>query len=236
MRWVSNALVIGLTVAACGGRAAPPPEHAKEVANSAPVPAPAPDSVAIAIVFNGQEIWVGNDDIETDENARYAGALKHLETAIDAAKLASAGGAGSKAVVVSYSTGAELRVPMLDLDKLGGSALGSQKDYRGKIGTDLIQGIVMAQAELSRATAAHKAMIVIGDGNDTNDETAASELRRLAAELKTQKVGVFAIVYKSAVSSEGDVIHMIAPGLKTVNSADGFAAELVAIMAKVRAE
>jgi hypothetical protein len=190
--------------------------------------------LALAIVINGQEIWIGNDDIEQDENAKYSGILKNLEAAIDKVNLAGAGGPASKAVIVAYSTGAELRMPLRDLDKLHGDAFGRQADYRGKIGTDMVQGIVMAQGELSKVTAAHKALIVIGDGNDTNDDEAGPRLKMIAAELAKQHVGFFAIVYKSAVSSDGDVIKSVLPDTKTVNSTDGIAAQLLAILAKVK--
>src|SRR5262249_5814668 len=29
------------------------------------------ETIAIALVINGQEIWVGNEDVEQDENAKY---------------------------------------------------------------------------------------------------------------------------------------------------------------------
>lgn len=183
-------------------------------------------------MFNGQEIWIGNEDFETDENAQYSGVLKNLEAAIDKVRLAGAGGPGSKAILVSYSTGAALRV--LDLEQLSGASLGSQKDYKGKIGTDMVQGVVMAAAELSKAVAARKVLIVIGDGNDTNNEAARPALASIAADLEKQHIGLYAIVYKSAISSEGDVIKTVVPGAKTVNSVDGIAVELSAILAKLR--
>ena len=68
------------------------------------------ETIAIALVINGQEIWIGNDDIETDENAKYQGVLKTLEAAIDKMGLPNAGPPGSKGLVISYSVGAEVKV------------------------------------------------------------------------------------------------------------------------------
>src|SRR5664279_2143758 len=41
------------------------------------------ETIAIALVINGNEIWIGNEDVETDSNATYPGVLKNLEAAID---------------------------------------------------------------------------------------------------------------------------------------------------------
>jgi hypothetical protein len=191
------------------------------------------ETIAIALVINGQEIWIGNDDYETDENAKYSGVLKHLTQAIDKLQLGSAGPPGSKGVVVSYSTGAEVKVPTGDLKLITGAALGGQKDYSKKIGNDLVQGITMALAELSKVSTARKAMIVVGDGNDTNIEAARGQLKDLKEQARKQNIQLFAINYRSAVSSEGAVITTMIPGAKTVNSIDGVASELNAIIARI---
>lgn len=191
------------------------------------------ETIAIALVINGQEIWIGNDDVEQDENAKYAGVLKNLEAAIDKLQLGGAGPAGSKGLVVSYSTGAEIKVPMGDLKLITGGALGGQKDYRGKIGTDMVQGITMGLAELSKVSTARKALIVVGDGNDTNNDAAKTALADLKKQANAQKIQMFAIIYKSAVSSEGAVITTMIGNAKTVNSIDGIASELNAIIARM---
>jgi hypothetical protein len=190
------------------------------------------ETIAIALVINGQEIWVGNDDYETDENAKYAGVLKNLEQAIDKLQLGNAGPAGSKGVVVSYSTGAEIKVPMGDLKAITGGALGGQKDYYRKIGTDMVQGITMGMAELSKVSTARKALIVVGDGTDTNPEGAKSQLKDLKEQARKQNIQLFAIVYKLNPDTPVVLTTMI-PGVKTVNSIDGIASELNAIIARM---
>jgi hypothetical protein len=193
------------------------------------------ETIAIALVINGQEIWVGNDDYETDENAKYAGVLKALEQAIDKLQLGNAGPPGSKGVVVSYSTGAEIKVPMGDLKAITGGALGSQKDYSHKIGTDMVQGITMAMAELSKVSTARKALIIVGDGTDTNPEGAKSQLKDLKEQARKQNIALFAIVYKSALTGDAPVVlTTMVPGAKTVSSIDGVASELNAIIARIQ--
>jgi hypothetical protein len=191
------------------------------------------ETIAIALVINGQEIWIGNDDIEEDENAKYSGVLKNLQQAIDRLQLGNAGPPGSKGIIVSYSQGAEVKAPMNDLKMLTGAALGSQGDYRGKIGTDMVQGITMGLAELKKVSTARKALIVVGDGNDTNNEAAKAALANLKNEARGAKVDLFGIIYRSAVSSEGAVITTMIPTAKTVNSIDGIASELNAIIARM---
>ena len=192
------------------------------------------ETIAIALVIAGQEIWIGNDDIETDENAKYQGVLKNLEAAIDKLQLGTQGGPpGSKGVVVSYSTGADIKVPMGDLKNITGGALGGQKDYRGKIGTDMVSGIRTGMAELMKVSTARKALIVVGDGNDTNNEAAKGQLAELKKDAKNAGVSLFAVIYKSAVSSEGNVITTMIPNAKTVNSIEGIASELNAILAQM---
>lgn len=191
------------------------------------------ETIAIALVICGQEIWIGNDEYETDENAKYNGVLKNLESAIDKLQLGNAGPPGSKGIVVSYSTGAEIKVPMGDLKLITGGALGGQKDYHGKIGTDMVQGITMGVAELSKVSTPRKALIVVGDGNDTNNEAAKTALAQLKKDASKANINLFAIIYKGPVSTEGNVITTMIPGAKTVNSIDGIASELNAIIARM---
>jgi len=88
-------------------------------------------------------------------------------------------------------------------------------------------------AELSRVSTARKALIVIGDGNDTNNEAAKGQLADLKKQANAQHIQMFAIIYKSAVSSEGSVITTMIGNAKTVNSIDGIASELNAIIARM---
>ncbi|HEY0251994.1 MAG TPA: hypothetical protein VGC41_10730, partial [Kofleriaceae bacterium] len=191
------------------------------------------ETIAIALVINGQEIWVGNDDVETDDIAKYAGVLKSLAAEIDKLDFATNAPPGSQGMIVSYSQGAEVKAPMADLKRLTGAALGTQKDYRGKIGTDMVQGISMALAELSKVTTARKALIVVGDGNDTNSETARTALADLKRQALAQHVQMFAIIYKDPISSEGSVITTMIPSAKTVSSYEGITGELDNILVRM---
>jgi hypothetical protein len=192
------------------------------------------ETLAIALVVCGQMIWIGNEDYETDESAKSSGVLKSLESTIDKLQLGSAGPPGSKGIVISYSTGAEVKVPMGDLKQITGAALGSQKDYKDKIGTDMVQGITMGVGELMKVTTARKALIVVGDGNDTNNDTAKAQLAQLKKDAAKAHIQMFAVIWKSAVSDPGgNVITTMIPTAKQVNSIDGIASEMSAIIARM---
>jgi hypothetical protein len=191
------------------------------------------EPIAIALVVSGQEIFVGNDQYETDEAARYGGALDAIETGIDRADLADLGPPGSRALIATYGVGAALRVPPGPLADLRGAALGREHDYRGQIGDDLVAGVTLAVAELSKIPTERKVLIVIGDGNDTNPETARPMLAELKRRAAAAGIETFAIVYKTAVSAETTVITAMIPRTITVNSRDGLSAELAAIGARI---
>jgi hypothetical protein len=122
---------------------------------------------------------------------------------------------------------------MADLKQITGGVLGSQKDYRGKIGTDMVQGISAGIAELSKVSTARKALIVVGDGNDTNNETAKGQLANLRKQANAQKIQMFAIIYKSVVSTEGAVITTLIGSAQTVNSIEGIQSELNNIITRM---
>jgi len=111
---------------------------------------PSTDPIALAFVISGQEIWMGNTDYEQDPNARFHGAFHELRRAFDNLPFETLGPAGSRALVVTYDTGARVSVSASDLKSLDGRALGTQTDYKGKIGTDLVQGVTLAVAELGK--------------------------------------------------------------------------------------
>lgn len=192
------------------------------------------DTIAIALVINGQEIWIGNEEVEPDASAQYAGALKNLVGAIDALKLGEAGPAGSKGVIVSYSIGAEVKAPMAPLNSLTGASLGTQKDYYKKTGTDMVSGIEMGIAELKKVSTVRKALIVVGDGNDTNNDAARSALPALKRDAAQANIDLFAVIWKSPVSSDGIAITAMIPNAKTVNSIDGIKAELNGIIERMK--
>jgi hypothetical protein len=185
------------------------------------------ETLAIALVINVQ-----NTSIDADNCVRDPALLAHIASAIDKVRLGTAAPPGSKGVVVSYSSGAEIRVPMGDLTFITGSALGTNKDYSG-IGNDMVQGIRLGMAELSRVTTARKALIVIGEGNDANAEVANRVTTDLTSQAHNQNIQLFAIIYKDLIAREKTVITAMIPSAKKADSSEGIAVELNNIVARM---
>ncbi|MFT3695787.1 MAG: FHA domain-containing protein [Kofleriaceae bacterium] len=202
------------------------------------------ETIAIAIVVDGAEVWMGNDDLPSTgdssgsgsgvEAGKYPGALKVLGPALDKLDLGANSPAGSQGMLITYGKGTATKVPMGDLKRVNGGALGTQKDYAGQGSSDMVQGITLAMAELSKVATARKALIVIGDGEDTNSVTAKpalADLKRLAA---TQNVETYAILFTSTIAGEGGIsLTAMIPSARTVQSAEGIPTELAAITAKI---
>ncbi len=190
------------------------------------------ETIAIALVVQGQEAWIGNDEYETTRRARYQGALNGLAYGIDLLHLGQIGPPGSKGVIVTYSRGAELKLPMSELEAVTGAALGSQREYRGNSGTDMVRGIRVALDELAQVETSRKALIVIGDGNDTND-VARSQLLELKKDAAKANVQLFGIIYKSPLSNPGSDLHRLVPHATQVTSVDGITGQLNAIVERL---
>jgi len=192
------------------------------------------ETIAVAFVFNGQEVWIGNDDYEPEESpARYLGILKNLKTALQTVPWSTAGPAGSKGVLISYGDKAEVKVPMGPLANINAEALGTQKDYNKKFGTAMVEGINLALAELHNVTASRKALVVVCDGNDTNPEAAKSQLVNLKKQAAQDKIQTFAIIYKGQLSEPGNVITTMIPNATTVDNAEGIATAIKAILSRM---
>jgi hypothetical protein len=191
------------------------------------------EPTALAIVFEGWEGYVGTTGGEYEEwQPQVPGPLVNVNEALDRFDFTKLG-PNSEAVVVTYANGAVVRMPLGAIARLHGKPLGAEKDYAREIGTDLVQGIALGLDQLRHSHATRKAMLVIGDGNDTNNEAARVKLSEWRARAAAERVELFAIIWKSALSSEANVISVLVPDARTVNSADGTAAEIARMMSRL---
>jgi hypothetical protein len=180
---------------------------------------------------SGLEIWVGDDDLGEDPS--YPGALKSLEAAIDTAELKKLGPPGSKVTIVTYSTGSEVKLAMTDLANLSGAALGTQRDYYGKIGDDLVHGLTTGLDQLASSDTPRKVLIVIGDGEDTDDDAAMTKLPELAARAEAERVEVYALIYKTQLSGDRNVVRRLVDDARVVGPQGDLAGELRDIAKRV---
>ena len=192
------------------------------------------ETLALALVVNGSEAWMGNEDVvASDSPDLVPGVLKGLKQGLQSVPFASAGPAGSKGVLITFGDKPEIRVPMGPLTNITGEALGSQKDYFKKTGNAMVQGIDLALAELHKVTAAQKVLVVVCDGNDTDNANAKGQLLNLKKQAAADRVQTFAIMYKGTISDPGNVISIMIPTAQTTPSADGIGSSLTAILARM---
>jgi hypothetical protein len=196
------------------------------------------ETLAVAIVMNGGEFWIGNDDIlPPDDPVHCPGVLKSLEAALDKLSFKDAGPTGSLGTVVTYADKIVPRIPMGPLANITGGALGSQTDYKGTQGLELVKGIETALADLHKAQTSRKVLIVVGDGKDTNPEAAKGQLAALKKQAAQDQVQTFAIIYKSCEIAQQEnnpvVINAMVQAVSTVNSADSIASSIAAILGRM---
>lgn len=186
-----------------------------------------PDPMAIAIVMNGWEMWIGNDTYRPrSDSTRERGALAAVQAAIDKVNLKAFAPQGSVGAVITYADSARIRVPMGPIANLTGRALGSQKDYRDTVGVELVKGVGLALAELHKVSQPIKLLIVLGDGNDTNSDTARTAFAALRKQALTDRVQIVAIVYRSSLSETNNFLTHLTPQISTVTTADNIGASL----------
>lgn len=192
------------------------------------------EKLAIAIVMNGWEIWIGNDDVLPEgDPSRFPGVLKSLEAALDKVQFKDAGPPGSVGTVITYADSATVRIPMGPLDKITGSQLGTQKDYFGTQGVELVKGVDLGLTELHKVQVSRKVLIVICDGLDKNMEAAKGQMVALKARAAAEGIQTFAIIYKGGMSGDGNVISAMIPATQTVNSADNIATAIQSILSRM---
>ena len=180
---------------------------------------------AVMFVVQGGEIYAGNDElIAEDDPSRYLGILKALEGALNAVDLAHELPRGSKVGIVTYDSAARIKAPLHAATDFSGLELGTQKDDYGTVGTELVPGVQVGLAALKETSATHRVMFIIGDGNDTNNEAAKSQLASAKRTAAMAHVEVHAIIYKGPLSEASSVVTSLDGRATTANSAESIGA------------
>src|SRR5690348_7997035 len=113
----------------------------KHVVHPRSVAAYADEPMAIMFVMQGVERTMGNDQIVLDPNAKYQGILQPFEDVVDNLDLPHRLPRGSEVGIVTYATGAKVRLPLSPATQFHGSAFGTQQDYYQQVGSDLLRGM-----------------------------------------------------------------------------------------------
>ncbi|MEJ7600562.1 MAG: hypothetical protein WKG01_21830, partial [Kofleriaceae bacterium] len=199
------------------------------------------ETLALALVINGQEMWIGNDDIEppndpnfpTEEKpnpALVTGVLKALKIALQSVPFATAGPPGSKGILITYADKAEIRQPMGDLKNLNSESLGTQRDYHKKLGTAMVRGVELALSELKKVAVTRKVLIVIGDGTDYDEATAKPQLAQLKKQAQNEVVQIFAVTYKPQTSDQRSDVSALTSNLYSIQNAEGIGSTIANIL------
>jgi hypothetical protein len=186
------------------------------------------ETLSVAIVLYGWEFWIGNDKVPataafpSDDGTRTPGVLDALEQALDSVKFKDAGPPGSLGTVITYADKVAVKVPMGPLSAINGAALGTQSDYYGTKGAELVRAVEAALSALNKTQTARKVLIVLCDGNDTDNEHAKAALGALRQQATRSGVQVFGLIYRAANGYSGDanVLVGLVPQTKLLTGAD----------------
>lgn len=195
------------------------------------------EKVAVAIVMLGWEPWIGNDkevpELPEGDSSRMTGVLMDLRTSLDRLKFQESGPPGSLGMVITYADSPKIRVPMGPLGEINGSKLGSQRDYFGSTGNEMVSGIRLAMAELKKVQVSRKVLIVVCDGNDTNNDAAKPQLLDLKKQAQQDGVQTFAIVYRAPLSGSANIIPTMIAQTAVVTTAENIASAIANILARM---
>lgn len=164
-------------------------------------PAADPKTTAIMFVYSGNAAWAKAE-------------LASFEAAFDGVTLPP-GQVGA----VAYSTGANIQVPLGPTEKFTPGQLGDAASYT-QTGSDLVQGVTMGLAELARATADRKVLVIVGDGNDTNNQLAPAQLEKLTAMADSRNITMRALLLAEPRPQTGIASMLQTTRLPMVSSDD----------------
>jgi len=199
------------------------------------------ETLAVAIVLYGWEQWIGNDKVPAtaafppDDPTRTPGVLDALEQALDSVKFKDAGPPGSLGTVITYADKVAVKIPMGPLSAINGAALGTQSDYYGTKGAELVRAVESAMSALSKTQTARKVLIVLCDGNDTDNEHAKANLGALKQQATRAGIQVFGLIYRAANGLSGDtnVLVGLVPQTKLLTGADTIGPAIQDILARM---
>ena len=199
-----------------------------------PVVAGSRNAVALALLVAGGEMWMGNDDLEpVGEPSRQAGALKAIRAALEATPMTDFP-AGSLGLLLTYDDNVKVRQRMGPIEKLDARALGDQKTYFKAAGNELVSGVRAAIRQLGKVDAGRKILVIVGDGNDTNNETAKVTLRDLAKRASELHIEIRSIVWQGGFSDPAQAIQALDPTVSTAKTPEQLTTQLAAVLKGVR--
>ncbi|MFT3695755.1 MAG: hypothetical protein QM831_21640 [Kofleriaceae bacterium] len=154
-----------------------------------------PDTLAIAFVVEDDEGFLKD-------------ALAPITKGLDGHGLAKTTPTDSFGMLISYAQDTQIKVAMGPYSRITGNAFGAAKAHKGKKGASLGASLTLAVSELSKINAARKAIIVIGDGDDSDPKSPLKDLKKQAEAANIQR---YAFVTKDGRISEFTQAAVVAP-------------------------
>jgi hypothetical protein len=130
-------------------------------------------------------------------------------------------------MIVTYGDDVKVRAALGPITSFTPEALGSQKDYFGSKGVQLVLGVTTALDQLVKAPTANKRLIVLSDGNDTNNDAAKAQLALLKKRAADAHIAITSLVFKSALSSDGDITGALTDHSKVEPTSAALGADLL---------
>ncbi|NVB83837.1 MAG: VWA domain-containing protein [Kofleriaceae bacterium] len=150
------------------------------------------EPLALAILYPSSALFIGNDELTTDENERLDGWLFEIvKQTFDLVHVATRVPPGSRFALITYGTRAKIHVPWSPIAQLTGTSFGSQRDYPGTLDADFNAGLVAALDELERSGAPRQVLLSFA-GDDFLETTA--EVDAAVAKAKQRGVVSYSIV------------------------------------------
>ena len=195
------------------------------------------DPVAVAVVFNGQEIWIGNEGLEPpDSPAAYPGAYDGMRASLTLLATSRLLPTRSVGTLISYADATRTLIPLGPIAALGGAGFGDRGTYCRALGTELVDGVTQGIAALEVVRQRRRVLLVFGDGNDTSEDTARPRFAQLAERARRHGIEVAAIVYKGALSAESTSVGALTPRLHVVSAQRSLPLELERVLPEVLEE
>lgn len=234
MSSLAHAALCGALLIGCyGGSSTTTAGAQASLDNAAPALVDDRPPVALAILYSGNEVWCGNEEHERDPNATYHGAFHDLRAAFAHGVPPEAFPDGSVATLISYAENLVVRYPMGPVRGLDERAFGVQRDYRMSLGNQLMLGVDRAIGELEAVRARRRVLVIIGDGNDTNNVVAVQHFHDLQADLGRDHIDAYAIVVKSTLSPDEQIVSALTPQVDLLTSSSGIPESLAAIWSQL---
>jgi len=189
------------------------------------------ETIAVVLLLEGHKLFIGNKTYEPDPDSVYEGVLEKLVPMVN--EMPNIGPPGSLGAIVVYHKGAEVKLPMGPLANMTGDKLGLEKDYDGKVTRDLVTGVAEALNQLKKVTTSRKALIIVGDGADTNIDNAKTQLAQIKKQCEQDRIELYGLNYTANIGDELTAIKSLIPNVDIVQSIDGISSQMKAIVDRI---